>query len=266
MRVVTVSDPSDERLRDYTALTDVALRSVREPAEGLFMAESAKVVGRALAAGFAPRSALMSARWLEQSEPILGPYDVDVYVVPDDVLEQVTGFAVHRGMLAAMDRRPLPSVADLVRGVRVVAVLEDLVDHTNVGAVARSAVALGVGALLVSPRCADPLYRRSVRVSMGTVLSLPWTRATPWPDTLEVLRSQGFRLLALTPDPAGTDLGELDVPDRSAVLIGSEGHGLSDAALALCDERVRIPMHGGVDSLNAAAASAVAFWALTRGA
>ncbi len=262
MKVVAVDDPADPRLADYLSLTDVALRRRLEPEQGLFMAESAKVVVRALAAGCRPRSGLTSARWLEQSAPILAPYDGDLYLVPEDVLAEVTGFAVHRGMLAAMNRPALRTVAEVVRKARLVAVLEDLVDHTNVGAVFRSAAALGVDAVLVSPRCADPLYRRSVRVSMGTVFQVPWTRAEPWPDTLDWLRGQGFQVLALSPDPAGMDLRDASTDAPVAVVIGSEGPGLTSQAMARCDGAVRIAMRGGVDSLNAAAASAVAFYAL----
>lgn len=263
MEVVPVDDPADPRLADYLSLTDVALRRRLEPEHGLFMAESAKVVTRALAAGCRPRSGLTSARWLAQSAPILEAYDGDLYVVPDDVLTEVTGFAVHRGMLAAMDRPALRPVTDVVRGARLVAVLEDLVDHTNVGAVFRSAAALGVDAVLVSPRCADPLYRRSVRVSMGTVFQVPWTRADPWPTSLDLLRELGFRVVALSPDPDGQDLRTLPAGDPVAILIGSEGPGLTAAARERCDGAVRIVMRGGVDSLNAAAASAVAFYALS---
>ncbi len=263
MQVVPVDDPADPRLADYLSLTDVALRRRIEPEHGLFMAESAKVVTRALAAGCRPRSGLTSPRWLAQSEPLLEPYDGELYLVPDDVLAEVTGFEVHRGMLAAMDRPGLRPVADLVRGARLVAVLEDLVDHTNVGAVFRSAAALGVDAVLVSPRCADPLYRRSVRVSMGTVFQVPWTRADPWPGSLDLLREEGFRVLALAPDPDGRDLRTVPGGDPVAVVIGSEGPGLSPAARDRCDGAVRIAMRGGVDSLNAAAASAVAFYALS---
>lgn len=261
--VVPVQDSADPRLRDYLGLTDVSLRRLREPAEGMFIAESEKVLSRALAAGHQPRSALVSARWLTDTERILRPYEVDIYLAPDELLAAVTGFQVHRGVLAAMHRRPLPTVHDLVAGARLIAVLEDLVDHTNVGAVFRSAAALGVDAVLVSPRCADPLYRRSVRVSMGTVFQVPWTRAEPWPEALDLLRDLGFSLLALSPDPAGIDLRDLPADGRYAVVLGSEGPGLSDQALDRCDLRVRIRMRAGVDSLNVAAASAVVFYALS---
>lgn len=266
--VVHVTDPADERLADYAALTDVALRRRLEPELGLYMAESSTVIRRALAAGHRPRSFLMTQRWLaeltdiiEDSESRFG--DVPVYVGSAAVVESITGFHLHRGALAAMHRPVLPQVADLVVGARRVAVLEDVVDHTNVGAVFRSAAALGVDAVLVSPRCADPLYRRSVRVSMGTVFQVPWTRIGPWPGGLELLRSLGFTVaaLALADDAMSLDDVAAAPPQRLAIVLGTEGDGLSRQAVAAADLVVRIPMAGGVDSLNVAAASAVAFWA-----
>ena len=262
MRVVHVDDAGDPRLRDYTGLTDVSLRRVREPAEGLFLAEGEKVIVRALSAGFEPRSLLMAERWLEPLQPLLERRDVEVYVADDAVLQDVTGYRVHRGALASMHRRPLPALDDVLATARRVVVLEDLVDHTNVGAVFRNAAALGMDAVLVSPECADPLYRRSVKVSMGSVFAVPWTRAEPWPDALDLLRDKGFETLALSPDPAGDDLRTMAVPERTAVVLGTEGEGLTGAAFERCTRRVRIPMAAGVDSLNVAAASAVAFYAL----
>lgn len=263
--LVLVTDPHDPRLRDFTALTDVSLRRVREPAEGLFVAEGEKVILRALAAGYRPRSLLLSRRWWDGLEPALTGHDCAAYVADDDLLESVTGFRVHRGALASMQRQPLPSLDDVLATARLVVVLEDLVDHTNVGAVFRNAAALGVDAVLVSPECADPLYRRSVKVSVGGVFSVPWTRADPWPSTLEDLRSRGFRTLAMSPEPGGRSLVDVGGHQRVAVVLGTEGEGLTDAALARCDERVRIPMHAGVDSLNVAAATAVVCYALGVG-
>lgn len=268
MRVVPVTDPADERLRDYLALTDVALRTVREPAEGLFMAESAKVVRRALDAGYTPRSALMSQRWLEQSAPILAPYDIDVYVAPDDVLAEVTGFAVHRGMLAAMNRKPLLSVSELVqdeanRPRSRIAILEGLVDHTNVGAALRSAAGLGVDAVLVTPDCADPLYRRAIRVSMGTVFQVPWTRIDPWPAGIHSLKDVGYVVAGMTLGEGAITLEELVARDhpKLALVFGTEGHGLTSKADRVLDARVTIPMMHAVDSLNVAASVAVACYA-----
>lgn len=278
MPIHHVTDPDDERLGDYTRLTDVALRAKHEPAKGLYIAESSTVIRRAVAAGHRPRSFLMAERWLPDLTDLLeevgaGPDgDVPVFVGEAGVLEAITGFHLHRGALAAMHRPPLAPVGDLLaqaregEGARRVAVLEDVVDHTNVGAVFRSAAALGVDAVLVSPRCADPLYRRSVRVSMGTVFQVPWTRFEAWPDGLDVLRAQGFTVaaLALADDARTLDELEADPPERLALVLGTEGDGLSRAAVEAADVVVRIPMAGGVDSLNVAAASAVAFWATRR--
>ncbi|WP_407318058.1 RNA methyltransferase [Isoptericola halotolerans] len=268
--VVRVTDPADARLRDYTDLTDVKLRTAREPAEGLFMAESSNVIRRAVAAGHRPRSFLMADKWLDSMADVLGEHpEAPVFVADEPVLEQITGFHLHRGALAAMHRPVLRSVHEVVSGARGgagarrVAVLEDIVDHTNVGAVFRSAAALGVDAVLVTPRCADPLYRRSVRVSMGTVFQVPWTRLASWPGGLDDLRADGFEVaaLALSDDAVSLDDLAVDLPDRLALVLGTEGHGLSRRAVAAADRVVQIPMAGGVDSLNVAAASAVAFWA-----
>lgn len=266
--IVHLTDPEDERLADYVSLTDVALRSRHEPEKGLYIAESSTVLGRALAAGHRPRSVLVSPRWLPDLATMLEARDPDgdpvrVYVAEPAVLEAITGFHVHRGALAAMHRPPLPAVADVIAGARRVAVLEDVVDHTNVGAAFRSAAAIGVDAVLVTPRCADPLYRRSVRVSMGTVFQVPWTRVDPWPGGIELLREAGFvtAALALSDDSVGLDALEADPPERLALVLGAEGDGLKPATIAAADLTVRIPMAGGVDSLNVAAAGAVAFWA-----
>ncbi len=271
--LLTVEDPADPRLADYVSLTDVALRSRHEPAKGLYIAESSTVLGRALAAGHRPRSVLAAPRWVPEVERMLaeapGVLDapVPVYVAAEPVLEAITGFHVHRGALAAMHRPALPAVADVVAGARRVAVLEDIVDHTNVGAAFRSAAALGVDAVLVTPRCADPLYRRSVRVSMGTVFQVPWTRIEPWPDGVGALRAAGFVTAALALDDTAISLDELvvDPPERLALVLGAEGDGLKPRTVAACDLVVRIPMAGGVDSLNVAAAAAVAFWATRVG-
>jgi tRNA G18 (ribose-2'-O)-methylase SpoU len=205
---------------------------------------------------------LCERKWLGGLEVALEAHDCPVYVADPDVLRAVTGYRVHRGALASMQRRPLPSLRTLLEGARRVVVLEDLVDHTNVGAVFRNAAALGVDAVVVSPACADPLYRRSVKVSMGTVLAVPWTRAEDWPGALDDLRSLGFRLLAMSPDPSGVPLPAADLAPPVAVLLGTEGDGLTAAAIDRCDGSVRIPMAGGVDSLNVAAASAVVLYAL----
>lgn len=273
MPVFAVQDPADDRLADYVSLTDVALRRTFEPERGLYMAESSTVLGRALAAGHRPRSVLCSPRWLPDVEAMLasvaGGADVPVYVADEPVLEAITGFHVHRGALAAMHRPAPVEVRELLAaarggaGARRVAVLEDIVDHTNVGAIMRSAAALGVDAVLVTPRCADPLYRRAVRVSMGTVFQVPWGRIDPWPQGVDLLRGLGFTVaaLALSEDSITLDALVDERPERLALVLGAEGDGLKPATVAAADRVVRIPMAGGVDSLNVAAASAVAFWA-----
>ncbi|MFT4136925.1 TrmH family RNA methyltransferase [Microbacterium sp.] len=262
MPIERVDDPDDPRLADYRDLTDVALRRVLEPAGGLYIAESAKVIGRAVAAGHRPRSLLVQEKWLDEAASVAG--DAPVYVVTDAVAERLTGYAVHRGALAAMHRPVLPEVADVVAGARTVLILEDIVDHTNVGAAFRAAAGLGADAVLVAPRCADPLYRRSVRVSMGTVFQVPWTRLPEWPEARGVLHGAGLHLaaLALTAGAVTLDAFAAARPERVALVMGAEGDGLSRRALAAADTVVTIPMSGGVDSLNVAAAAAVALWAL----
>ncbi len=267
MALITIASAGDVRLRDYTNLTDVSLRRVREPAEGLFVAEGETVVRRALAAGFRPRSILASARWADGLHDVAAEFpDVPFYVADEEVLRGVTGYLVHRGALSSMHRKPLPDARDLLRTAIRVALLEDLVDHTNVGAVFRSAAALGIDAVLVTPRCADPLYRRSVKVSMGSVFAVPWGRAEPWPGLLDDARDLGFTSWALTPGEGSVPLPSARIPARVLLMLGTEGAGLSPQALDRCDARVRIPMAAGVDSLNVAAASAVAFYALGPGA
>ncbi|RLK49551.1 TrmH family RNA methyltransferase [Microbacterium telephonicum] len=262
MSVIRIDDPADPRLADYRDLTDVTLRRVLEPAGGLYIAESAKVIARAVAAGHRPRSVLVQEKWLAEVELLAG--EAPVYVVTDAVAERLTGYTVHRGALAAMHRPVLPGVAEVVAGARTVLILEDIVDHTNVGAAFRGAAGLGADAVLVTPRCADPLYRRSVRVSMGTVFQVPWTRLPEWPEARGVLHEAGLHLaaLALADDAVPLDAFVADRPARVGLLLGAEGDGLSRRALEAADTVVTIPMAGGVDSLNVAAASAVALWAL----
>jgi tRNA G18 (ribose-2'-O)-methylase SpoU len=263
--VIAIDSPDDERIADYRSLTDVALRRVLEPQGGLYIAESAKVIERALRAGHVPRSVLVQEKWLDDVAGLLGMHpDAPVYLVSPGVAESITGYSVHRGALAAMHRPPLPSVAEVIRDARRVVVLEDIVDHTNVGAIFRGAAGLGADAVLVTPRCADPLYRRSVRVSMGTVFQVPWTRLPEWGEARRVMHEAGFHLaaLALADDAAPLDAFAAAAPDRVALLLGAEGDGLSRSALAAADSVVTIPMAGGVDSLNVAAAASVAMWEL----
>ena len=261
MTIERLADPTDPRLRDFTSLRDVELRTAREAEEGLFIAEGEKTIRRALAAGYEPRAFLLTEAWLGSVEEMAG--DAPVFVVPDDVLDATTGYPVHRGALASFHRRPLPSLDDVLSSARRVAVLEDIQDHTNLGAIFRSAAALGVDAVVLTPRAADPLYRRAIRTSMGAVFSIPWTRV-PWFEGPDLLRDAGFTLLALTPAGGSLDLRDVDASalERAALAIGNEGDGLSERWLGAADLRVRIPMREGIDSLNAAAAAAVAFYAL----
>jgi tRNA G18 (ribose-2'-O)-methylase SpoU len=256
---------ADPRVADYTQLTDVHLRKLREPAEGMYIAESSRVLRRALAAGHRPRSFFLAEKWLDDLQDILGAYpDVPAFIGTAALLEEITGFHLHRGAMAAMQRPAPVPLPELLAGARRVAVLEDIVDHTNVGAIFRSAAALDIDAVLVSPRCGDPLYRRSVRVSMGTVFQVPWARLTSWPQDLVLLKEQGFTVAALelTHDAQDVDKVAAANPGRLALVLGTEGAGMSKETLAAVDIAVKIPMRNGVDSLNVAAASAVAFWEL----
>jgi tRNA G18 (ribose-2'-O)-methylase SpoU len=260
---VLVTGPGDPRLGDYLRLTDVALRRVKEPAEGLFIAEGEKVIRRALAAGYPLRSLLLEEKWLEGLADVVAATGVPIYLATREVLDAATGYAVHRGALAAMSRTELPAPADLVEGASRLAVLEDVNDHTNVGAIFRAAAGLGVDGVLLSPRCADPLYRRAVKVSMGAVFALPYARLDSWRSGLDQLRDAGFTTAALAPSDGSLTLAELadrQLP-RLALLLGAEGTGLRPATIADADLSVRIPMARGVDSLNVGAAAAVAFYA-----
>jgi tRNA G18 (ribose-2'-O)-methylase SpoU len=212
------------------------------------------------------RSVLVQEKWLDEIASLLGDTDALLYVTTAETTERITGYAVHRGALAAMHRPVLPDAAEILRGARTVMILEDIVDHTNVGAAFRAAAGLGADAVLVTERCADPLYRRSVRVSMGTVFQVPWTRLPRWPVAQGLLRDAGVHVaaLALADDAVDLDVFAAARPERVALLLGSEGDGLSRAALAAADTVVTIPMAGGVDSLNVASASAVALWALAH--
>lgn len=264
---IPLTDPTDPRVEDYFRLTDVALRRVVEPERGLYMAESEKVIRRALDAGHQPRSLLLTPRWVQDMAALVADVEATgapVYVAEPSVAESMTGFHLHRGALASMQRPELPPVASLLKGARRVVVVEDVVDHTNVGAIFRSVAALGADAVLVTPRCADPLYRRSVRVSMGTVFQVPWTRIDPWPGGMTELQEAGFTVaaLALRDDAVTLQALAADPPARLALVLGTEGDGLAASTVAAADLAVRIPMAGGVDSLNVAAASALALYAL----
>ncbi len=267
---VAIDDLEDERLDVFFRLTDVQLRSRLEPAKGIFIAESPKVIERALGAGCEPLSFLVPDHHVDRMRPFLSAYpDVVVFTAAAEVVESITGYELTRGVLCAMRRPQLPSVEELLADARVVAVLENITNHTNVGAAFRSAAALGVDALLVTPGCCDPLYRRAVRVSMGTVFQVPWTRIgttyEDWPDQgMGRLKHLGFETvaLALRDDALSLDDPRIAEMDRIALLFGTEGDGLGKATIDACDHVVKIPMAHDVDSLNVAAASAVVFWEL----
>jgi tRNA G18 (ribose-2'-O)-methylase SpoU len=264
-QLIEVTDPADPRLADYRDLRDVELRKHLEAEHGLFLAEGEKVVRRAAAAGFAPRSFLMAPRWLDGLSDVLAGTDAPCYVMSEELAEEVTGFHVHRGALASLERRPLLAVEDVLAGARTVLVLEDVVDHTNVGAIFRCGAAFGFDAVLLAPRCADPLYRRSIKVAMGAVFALPWTRLPDWKDALPSLSRAGFTTVALTLADGAVPVEEAVAGrDKVALVLGSEGHGLSDRWQQDADVRAVIPMSGEVDSLNVAAAAAVACYATAR--
>ncbi len=275
MPTFQIEDPADPRLSDYTGLTDVARRSKHEPSLGIYIAESETVIRIAVEAGHRVKSLLMADRWAEPLADLLfgigaGEFgEIPLYIADYPTLEQVTGFNVHRGALAAIYRPSPPSLEELLDSLEGIAspriaILDGLVNHTNVGAIFRSAAALGADAVLVSPTCADPLYRRSIRVSMGTVFQVPWTRFDTYADLGALLQSRGYSVaaLALSDDSVDIEQYASSSPSRLALILGTEGTGISSEATAICEVVVRIPMRGDVDSLNVAAASAVAFWAL----
>ncbi len=270
--IIEINDLSDPALDVFARLTQAQLRSRLEPEKGVFIAESPKVIARALDAGLLPLSLLMERRKIEgPAQEILArcPADTPVYTADRDILTALTGYQLTRGVLAAFHRPAMPGVEVLCRDARRVAVLENIVDSTNIGAIFRSAAALHIDAVLVTPSCCDPLCRRAVRVSMGTVFQVPWTRigAEPadWPIAgLARLKALGFKTaaLALTDRSVSIDDPALMAEPRLALVLGTEGDGLTADTIAHCDYTARIPMSHGVDSLNVAAASAVAFWQL----
>ena len=261
-----VDDPADPRVADFIGLTDGARRMKHEAGAGFFIAEGEKVIARTAAAGYPPRSLLLSPQRLGDLTPAVAALDCPVYVASYDVLQAVTGFHVHRGALASFGRIPLRTAAQVLAEATRVVVMEAVTNHTNLGAVFRSAAALGMDAVLLSPTSCDPLYRRTVRVSMGQVFSVPYAFLDQWPEGIDEVRQAGFRVLALTPDAAATDLADIVVGpyEKVALLFGAEGPGLTEDVMERSDERVRIPMAAGVDSLNVGAAAAVACWVLGR--
>ncbi|AWB92235.1 TrmH family RNA methyltransferase [Aeromicrobium chenweiae] len=261
--IVRLDDLDDPRLRDYVDLRDVQLRLRLESERGLFLAEGEKVVRRAVESGHRPRSFLMSPRWLDGLADILDASDAPCFVLDDAAIERLTGFHVHRGALAALERPDLPTPEQVLADARRVVVIEDLADHTNVGAIFRSVAALGFDAVLLSPRCADPLYRRAIKVSMGSVFWLPYARVEDWYGAPDLLRAAGYTTYAMTlaDDSVPIDQVDHDV-ERLAVVVGSEGHGLTARWEQGADHRITIPMAADIDSLNVASSVAVACWEL----
>jgi tRNA G18 (ribose-2'-O)-methylase SpoU len=257
--LVEIDDPADPRVADFRDLSDADVRPDRR---GVVIAEGVNVVERLVGSSYPVRAVLGVPERIEALRPVLDRLDVAVYAVDKWTFSQIVGFRVTRGVMASAGRPPRVSIAALLTRSRRLAVLEALNDFENLGALFRNAAAFGVDAVLLDPTCADPLYRRSVRVSMGHVLRVPFAVLDgAWPQSLDVLRD--FTVLAMTPDPSAPPLRELTVPDRWALLLGAEGPGLSPAALAVADAQVRIPMAEGVDSLNVATAAAIAFATLT---
>jgi tRNA G18 (ribose-2'-O)-methylase SpoU len=257
--LIHIDDPADPRLVDYRDLRDVQLRKHLEVEHGLFIAEGEKVVRRALQAGFLPRSFLMAARWLDGLSEAMAATDAPCFVVSEEIAEQVTGFHVHRGALASMVREPLRDLDEVLAEAHSIMVLEDIVDHTNVGAIFRTAAAMGFDAVLLSPRCADPLYRRSIKVGMGAIFSTPWTRLPDWYDALLSLEQHGFVSVAMTLGEGAVGIEEaVDGVDKVALVMGSEGHGLSQRWEETATRRAHITMRSGIDSLNVGAAAAIA--------
>lgn len=270
--IIEITDFAAPELDVYARLTEGQLKSRADLTKGLFIAESPNVILRALDGGYEPVSLLMERKHIEGQarEVVARCGDIPLYTAPLPVLTELTGFPLTRGVLCAMRRRPLPTLETVLEGARRIAVLEDIMNPTNVGAIFRSAAALGMDVVLLTLSCSDPLYRRAVRVSMGTVFQIPWTHIgeelTDWPHPgLEMLRNLGFKTaaMALREDSVSIDDPGLMAEDKLAIVLGTEGEGLADGTIADCDYTVRIPMSHGVDSLNVAAASAVAFWQLS---
>jgi tRNA G18 (ribose-2'-O)-methylase SpoU len=271
--MIRITDADDPRIADFRSLTDPQLRTLFEPSHGLFIAEGELILRRALAAGCLLRSVLVDEKRADavvaaaaEYEQFLGGgvTEPPLYVADYPVLEAITGFHVHRGVLASFYRPRDLTVEEVLANARRIVIIEDVNNHTNLGSIIRSAAALGMDAVLLSPTCVDPLYRRVIRVSMGQVFAVPFARLTRWPAGLELVRDHGFTLLALTPDPTALSLHELSQTARSkpALLLGAEGPGLSVPVLEKADFPVRIPMHRGVDSLNVAVAGAIACYEL----
>jgi tRNA G18 (ribose-2'-O)-methylase SpoU len=259
--IIPVTDLADPRLADYSHQTDVALKKARGTEHGIYLAESALVLERALAAGHVPRSVLALGGTAEDAVALVGD-DVPVFSGPGELLAELTGYELHRGLIGSLNRPALPSVGSVIRDARRLVILENVADPTNVGAIFRSVAAIGADAVLVSPRCSDPFYRRAIRVSMGTVLQVPWTRLGEWDEARTALAGFHLAALALSDDAVSLREFAAHAPERVALILGAEGDGLTPEAIAAADTIITIPMAHGIDSLNVAATAAVAMYAL----
>lgn len=272
MKLIEITDYNSKELDIFARTSEAALANLYAPDGGIFIAESPKVIERALAAGYEPESILAESGQLSGEGGRIFDMcpDVPVYTAPMDVLTKITGFKLTRGMLCVMKRRTLPGMDEICNGAARLALLENVVNPTNIGAIFRSAAALGIDGILLTPGCADPLYRRAARVSMGTVFQIPWTyidKTVKWPEEgMAYLHDMGFKTaaFALHDDSVSIDDNRLMSEEKLVIILGTEGDGLADATIADCDYTVKIPMAHGVDSLNVAAASAVAFWQLGK--
>lgn len=262
MPLIEITDLADPRLSDYSHQTDVALKKAQGTEHGLYLAESALVLERALRAGHRPRSVLALGGSVDEALELTAGHDIPIFSGPPELLEQLTGYLLHRGLIASMHRPALPSPADLLRDAKRVVILENVADPTNVGAIFRSVAGIGADAVLVTERCSDPFYRRAIRVSMGTVLQVPWTRLGPWDAAAHDLAGFHLAALALADDAVPLRQFAATAPERVALVLGAEGDGLTPEALAAADTIVKIPMAHGIDSLNVAATAAVAMYAL----
>ena len=267
--MIEIKDINDEKLNIFLNMSENELAHIYEPGQGLFLAESQKILERALAAGYEPEIALIEKRVINQIEPLLKPFDeVTIYVAEYDVIKNITGYPMTGGVLCAMKRKELPSFEEIVKEKKNITILDGVVNPTNIGAIFRNAAALGIEAVILSPDCCNPLYKRAIRVSMGTVFQIPWTKLkNDWPDvTLDYLKSEGYTVIATALDEKAMAIDDIRVREveKKAILMGSEGYGLKEDTLKKSDMTVYIPMYHGVDSLNVAAASALAFWELCK--
>ncbi|WP_426734502.1 TrmH family RNA methyltransferase [Glutamicibacter sp. 2E12] len=264
-RILPVADLADSRLDEYLRLSEANLRMRSDVENGLYIAESTKVVQRAINAGHVPRSFLLAEKHLDQLTEEFNRFpDAPIFIGDDRQLQDLVGFHLHRGAMAAMNRPEPLDLDEVLEASSRVAILEDIADHTNLGAIIRSASGLGVDAVLLTPKCVDPWYRRSARVSMGTVFDLPWVRMLSWPEDIQTLKRHGYEMLAMELTEDAIPLNEVEIKSgqKVAMILGNEGRGVTDEALAAVDRTVIIPMYREVDSLNVGAASAIAFWHL----